>query len=74
MAARRAGGARSPEADELSDKRLRVGVPAPPDIHCQDEKALAAAALKLPVRGQPLLSALTMCHSVWYAPVTPQLN
>ena len=39
----------SPDPDELSDKRLRVGVPAPSDLNSKDEEALAAAALQLRV-------------------------
>ena len=31
----------SPDLDELSDKRLRVSVPAPSDFHSKDEEALA---------------------------------
>ena len=37
----------SPDPDELSDKRLRVGVPAPSDLNSKDEEAVAAAALQL---------------------------
>ena len=40
----------SPDPDELSDKRLRVSVPAPSDLHSKDEEALAAAALQFRIR------------------------
>ena len=39
----------SPDPDELSDTRLRVGVPAPSDVNSKDEEAVAAAALQLRV-------------------------
>ena len=49
-AARRAGGARRARTRTMSDKRLRVSVPATSDLHSKDEEALAAAALQFRVR------------------------